>query len=438
MEKVRIDIVGMSHCDVRNRWKEYAAEAVGKQFVLQPQPENLTDPYAVRVREGSLHVGYVAATDVDAVYQALTGSSLQRLRGVVVESNEDPPVLTVECEVERVDWNHDPFDDSVYEGWRYDGIPLMPQKLETLGDLVVDLEEALVSKNSTEESLRLTKTLLKTHLYDASREMTRARYRIERLLAARPEPELQDLAAKLRQQKGMLMRHIYRDKVARYLFLHVPTELKCKGIEKFHYTYDNRLNELEAQLRDFPYQLYDKFQNDPVDFLREVYYKHIPRKPLFALLSGIVLMIMKGHVKIKQWGRDGNTEPIEIINNFTTISLTDIEREMFFKRSLEELLKKEKDGKLFFTQKNQWAAIMSVLVFEYKLQPDDDMKAFCRKMEDWGFGKNSEYKAYCDYDNVAASTEYATREVDKWDGSGTAYNRQISVVKELRAILNKK
>ena len=101
-------------------------------------------------------------------------------------------------------------------------------------------------------------------------------------------------------------------------------------------------------------------------------------------------------------------------------------------------MKKEKDGKLFFTQKNQWAAIMSVLVFEYKLQPDDDMKAFCRKMEDWDFGKNSEYKAYCDYDNVAASTEYATREVDKWDSSGTAYNRQISVVKELRAILNKK
>ena len=438
MEKVRIDIVGMSHCDVRNRWKEYAAEAVGKQFVLQPQPENLTDPYAVRAREGSLHVGYVAATDLDAVYQALTGSSLQRLRGVVVESNEDPPVLTVECEVERVDWNYDPFDDSVYVVWHYDGIPLMPQKLETLGDLVVDLEDALESKNSIEKSLRLTKALLKTHLYDASREMTRARYHIERLLADRPEPELRDLADQLRQQKGMLMRYLYREKVARYLFIEIPKLLKHQGIEKKHYTHDDRLDELEAQLRAFPYQLYDKFQNDPVDFLREVYYKHVPHKPLFALLSGIVLMIMKGRVKIKQWGREGDTEPIKIINNFTTISLTDIEREMFFKRSLEELLKKEKDGKLFFTQKNQWAAIMSVLVFEYKLQPDDDMKAFCRKMEDWGFGKNSEYKAYCDYDNVAASTEYATREVDKWDSSGTAYNRQISVVKELRAILNKK
>ena len=28
----------------------------------------------------------------------------------------------------------------------------------------------------------------------------------------------------------------------------------------------------------FSYQFYDKIQNDPVDFLREVYYHHVPRK----------------------------------------------------------------------------------------------------------------------------------------------------------------
>jgi hypothetical protein len=60
MEKIRFDVVGLYHWDVRDRWKEYAAEAVGRQLVLQPQPENVKDPYAVRAREGSLHVGYVA------------------------------------------------------------------------------------------------------------------------------------------------------------------------------------------------------------------------------------------------------------------------------------------------------------------------------------------------------------------------------------------
>lgn len=143
MEKIRFDVVGLYHWDVRDRWKEYAAEAVGKLLTLQPQPENPIDPYAVRAREGSLHVGYVAVPDIDAVYQALKGSGRRRLKGIVVESNPEPPVLTVECEVEAVDWTYEPFDDSVYAGWHYDGLPLMPKKLEQLNDLTEDLIEAL-------------------------------------------------------------------------------------------------------------------------------------------------------------------------------------------------------------------------------------------------------------------------------------------------------
>ena len=140
MEKIRFDVY---HWDLRDRWKEYATEAVGRELVLQPQPENMKDPYAVRAREGSLHVGYVAVTDLDAVYQALKGSGRQRLKGVVVESNPEPPVLTVEAEVEAIDWTYEPFDDSVYAGWHYDGLPLMPKKLEQLKDLTEDLMEAL-------------------------------------------------------------------------------------------------------------------------------------------------------------------------------------------------------------------------------------------------------------------------------------------------------
>ena len=44
MEKIRFDVVGLYHWDVRDHWKEYAAGAVGRQLVLQPQPENLKDP----------------------------------------------------------------------------------------------------------------------------------------------------------------------------------------------------------------------------------------------------------------------------------------------------------------------------------------------------------------------------------------------------------
>ena len=460
MEKIRFDVVGLYHWDVRDRWKEYATEAVGRELVLQPQPENVKDPYAVRAREGSLHVGYVAVTDLDAVYQALKGSGRERLKGVVVKSNPEPPVLTVEAEVEAIDWTYEPFDDSVYANWHYDGLPLMPKKLEQLKDLTEDLIEALEGTLAKREDalnqgggmgtstlnqggaletpypnqvsglqdespnqkaiIQMMNCLLESNLYDVSREMTRARYRIERLLSAQEEPALRALADRLRHQKGMLMNHDSRNQVARYLFVELPQELLRKGFLKSHYTYDNRLDGLESQLVSFPYQLYDKFLNDPVDFLREVYYHHVPRKFLFPLLSGIVLMILKGRVKIERWGREGDTEPIRQIENLLkpksptdgeTSDETNAEtdREAKMKQGLKTLLEKtDARGNLIINQKNLWAAIMCVLVFEYHLT-DIDMKAFCRKMDEWGFGKTSGYTNYCDYASIAKDSDYATR-----------------------------
>lgn len=438
MEKIRFDVVGLYHWDVRDRWKEYAAEAVGRQLVLQPQPENMKDPYAVRAREGSLHVGYVAVPDLDVVYQALAGSGQQRLRGVVVESNPEPPVLTVEAEVERIDWRYEPFDDSPYAGWHYDGLPLIPKKLEQLGDLTVDLTDALENGSPMDGAvISMAESLLREHLYDTSREMTRARYRIERLLSERSEPELQAIAQKLRQQKGMLMRHVNRDQVARYLFIDLPRQLRKKGLEDSHYTYDNRLDELEQQLRAFPWQLYDKFLSDPVDFLREVYYKHVPRRHLFPLLSGIVLMILKGRVNIQRWGREGDTEPIEQIEKLTP-AMSPSDREKAMKEGIKELLeKRDARGNLIISQKNQWAAIMCVLVFEYHLT-GCDMKEFCRKMDDWGFGEDSGYDNYCDYDSVSKCSAYAMNAFKDWIGSGTAHQRQVKALTELRATLRPK
>lgn len=438
MEKIRIDVVGLAHWDVRSQWKEYAAGAVGRELVLQPQPENMIDPYAVRAREGRLHIGYVAVPDLDAVYQALKGSGKQRLKGIAVESNPEPPVVTLEIEVEKVDWDYEPYDDSVYAGWHYDGLSLMPKKLEQLKDLTDDLIEVLESSETTDaDVLSLIEQLLESSLYDVSREMTRARYRIERLLAKREEPALKPLGYKLRQQKGLLMRHECRDQVARYLFVDLPKSLIQKGLTDYHYTYDNRLDELESQLRAFPYQLYDKFLSDPVDFLREVYYKHVPRKHLFPLLSGIVLMILKGRIRIQRWGREGDREPIEQIGSMG-MAVSDTDREKHIKEGLKKLLKK-KDARenLIISQKNQWAGLMSVLVFEYCVT-DCDMKAFCRQMEEWGFGEESGYENYCDYDSVSKESRYATNAFKDWYGNGTKHKRMTKAVTELRAILRQK
>ena len=438
MEKIRFDVVGLSHWGVRDCWKEYAAKAVGRQLTIQPQSVNLKDPYAVRAREGGLHVGYVAVSDLDVVYQALAGSGEKRLHGVVVESNPEPPVLTVECEVERVDWDYEPFDDKVYEGWKYDGLSLMPKRLELLGDWTTDLMDELEGSVANRDAIReLTGKLLESNLYDMSREMTRARYRIERLLAQCGDKELQEAARKLRQQKGMLMRHESREQIAHYLFIDQPRHLLDKRLEASHYTYDNHLDQLEQQLRAFPYQLYDKFLNDPVDFLREIYYKHVPRKFLFKLLSGIVLMILKGHVEIKKWGREGNTKPIEELQSLQRPMSTS-ERDDSMKRGLIELLeKKDANGKHIVSQKNQWAGIISILTFDYSVE-SSDLRDMCRKMSDWGFGKDSAYKNYCDYDSVSKCSEYANNAFNDWRGSGTAHQRQVRAAVELRAILRPK
>ena len=440
MEKIRVDVVGMHHHAPGTHHKEYAATAVGRQLVLQPQPENVTDPYAVRVREGRVNVGYVAVPDLDVVYQALAGSGLQRLRGVVVETCVEPPVIAVEIEVERVDWACEPFDDSVYRGWHYDGLPLMPSKLEQLGDLTADLMDALEGTlpggdDALEDSLQeMIAQLLDSNLYDMSREMTRARYRLQRLFAERPEPSLQEVARKLRQQKGQLMRHMYRDQVARYLFIELPTLLRQQGLEESHYTYDNRLDELEQQLRAFPWQLYDKFLSDPVDFLREVYYKHVPRRYLFPLLSGIVLMILKGRVKIARWGREGDTEPIERIESLTP-DLNPSERKEMMKSGIRELLsKRDAQGNFIVSQKNQWAAILSILTFDYGVE-STDLRDLCRQMDAWGFGKQSAYACFCDYESVSKCSEYANRAFSDWRGAGIAHKRQVLAAIELRAIL---
>ena len=472
MEKIRFDIVGLYHWDVRDHWKEYVAEAVGKRLTMQPEPENVKDPYAVRTREGGLHVGYVAVPDLDVWYQALKGSGKQRLRGVVVEISDDPPVLTVEVEVDAIDWNYEPYDDSIYAGWHYEGLSLLPKNVGLLGDLTADLiddlesmlpnregahekgvanrdgslEERRTNRSPSEADefpkrgpiLQLVNQLLETNLYDPSREMTRSRYRIERLLAQQSDPELQAAARKLRLQKGMLMNHDDRDKVARYLFLDWPTRLRQKGLENYHYTYDNRLDELKSQLVAFPYQLYDKFLNDPVDFLREVYYKHVPRKYLVQLLSGIILMILKGRVDIKKWGRAGDTEPIETIHNLCKpMNTPDGEKKI--QEALRKLLQmKDKDGHLIIKQKNQWAGIMSVLVFEYHVIDAPDMRAFCRKMDEWGFGPESGYENYCDYDSLSKASKYATSPFTDWKGTGTAHQRQVHAATELRGILKGK
>ena len=165
-----------------------------------------------------------------------------------------------------------------------------------------------------------------------------------------------------------------------------------------------------------------------------MYYKHVPRKYLNQLLSGIVLMILKGRVEIKKWGREGATEPIRQIESLAP-SMSPSDREKAMKAALRELLeKKNARGNYIISQKNQWAGILSVLSFDYSV-PSTDLRDLCRKMDAWGFGEDSGLKCYCDYDSVSKCSDYANRPFNNWRGSGTAHQRQVRAATELRGIL---
>ena len=148
-------------------------------------------------------------------------------------------------------------------------------------------------------------------------------------------------------------------------------------------------------------------------------------------------MILKGRVSIKSWGREGDTEPIRLIQELAQ-PLCPSDREQTIRESLRELLNKRNAREhLIISQKNQWAGIMSVLVFEYNLT-EIDMKAFCRKMEEWGFGEDGDCQTPCLYDSLSKSSDYATRPFQNWQGSGIAHQRQVNAATELRAILRPK
>ena len=66
------------------------------------------------------------------------------------------------------------------------------------------------------------------------------------------------------------------------------------------------------------------------------------------------------------------------------------------------------------------------------------MTAFCKKMNDWGFGADSNYEIFCDYDNISTDSNYAQTPFHKWSGNGAKHQRMQKAATELRDILRDK
>ena len=174
-------------------------------------------------------------------------------------------------------------------------------------DYKVELEEEL--HDNLEEARERLACFLEIQRSDYSREMTQTRNRILNKLYLIDDEEIHRMGEVLTTELGFITSSGYRERAAQSFFVDAPIALKQKQTGTYDYT--DQLDEIERQLKAFPFSLYQTFKADPVDFLRQVFYKRVPRKMMLQLLSGIVLMIMNGRVSdVKQWGKHGNEEAL--------------------------------------------------------------------------------------------------------------------------------
>ena len=432
MKKLKFHIVGLTHNDVKGREVEYAKEAEGRTICLVPDDANPFDMLAVKAYDKQLFIGYVSALegeDVRALIIARKGRNLRtRCLGcnskegadeksglqLVVEARVDVSELEIEQARREI------YDDGIYDDWHYSGPILSIDKLTRFSDCTMMLEgvingiisiqeqlsldtdsgvepdvdsraelEAELCDNLEEAKERLS-SFMEIQRSDYSREMTQTRNRILNNLDLIDDEEIHRMGEELYTEMGFITSSGYRERAAQSFFIETPIAIKKKQTGAYDYT--DQLIAIEQQLHAFPYSLYPTFKADPVDFLRQVFYKRVPRKKMLQLLSGIVLMIMNGRVAdVKQWGKHGNEESLLAMK---TVGKKPAIGE--HKKELMELVKKavlkiavyQKRGYygMFLSKKVYWYPVFR-LMGDWELLPSNSPQSFCTFLEELFEGK---------------------------------------------------
>ena len=440
MKKLKFHIVGLTHNDVKGREVEYAREAVGRTICLVPDDANPFDMLAVKAYDKQLFIGYVSALEGEDVRALIIARRGRNLRTRCLGSNSKEGAdeksglqLVVEARVDVSEQEieqarREIYDDRIYDDWHYSG-PILPiDKLTRFSDCTMMLEgvindiisiqeqlsldadsraeldadsraepdadsraelEAELCDNLEEAKERLS-SFMEIQRSDYSREMTQTRNRILNNLDLIDDEEIHRMGEELYTEMGFITSSGYRERAAQSFFIETPIAIKKKQTGAYDYT--DQLIAIEQQLHAFPYSLYPTFKADPVDFLRQVFYKRVPRKKMLQLLSGIVLMIMNGRVAdVKQWGKHGNEESLQAMK---TVGKKPAIGE--HKKELMELVKKavlkiavyQKRGYygMFLSKKVYWYPVFR-LMGDWELLPSKSPQSFCTFLEEQFKGK---------------------------------------------------
>lgn len=506
MKNLTFHIVGLTHNDVKGHEVEYAKEAEGRIICLVPDDANTFDMLAVKAYDKQQLIGYVSALEGEDVRTLIIARKERNLRTRCIGCNSKNEgdkaglqlmvrALSDVSDEEMEQARREIYDDKIYDDWQYSGPVLPIEQLTRFSDCTMMLEGVINSiirlqntlsegasdksssasdKTSSEAENRSldaeTEAMLREELSDClsearerlssfleiqrsdySREMTQARNRILHKLEQIDDEELQRLRAVLLTEMGFITSSAYRERAAYSFFVEAPNAIKKK--QTGTYDYKDQLDTIEQQLHAFPHNLYPTFKADPVDFLRQVFYKRVPRKKMIQLLSGIVLMIMNGRVNdVKQWGKHGDEESLKAMKAVGAKPSNEVKKEKFMelvdlvipkiavykKKGCPELLvKKQSDWFPVFRLLNGWGlfdmgaptAFCKHLAHLYeKLPPENTERAPLCKWKDLTQAKSAPF-------------EYAALEWWKLDSgelgsvSKERFNRYCDIVNAFKMIM---
>lgn len=457
MKNLTFHIVGLTHNDVKGHEVEYAKEAEGRTICLVPDDANTFDMLSVKAYDKQQLIGYVSALEGEDVRALIIARKERNLRTRCIGCNSKNEgdkaglqlmvrVLSDVSDEEMEQARREIYDDKIYDDWQYSGPVLPIEQLTRFSDCTMMLEgvinsiirlqntlsegsldaetEAMLREELTDclsEARERLSSFLEIQRSDYSREMTQARNRILHKLEQIDDEELQRLRAVLLTEMGFITSSAYRERAAYSFFVEAPNAIKKK--QTGTYDYKDQLDAIEQQLHAFPHNLYPTFKADPVDFLRQVFYKRVPRKKMLQLLSGIVLMIMNGRVNdVKQWGKHGDEESLiamKTVGKKPAIGEHKKELMALVKKAVLKIAVYQKRGYygVFLSKQAYWYPIFR-LMGDWELLPPKSPQSFCTFLEELFEGKKiSGPKArLCGRDDLrqAGIAPFSNHEALKW------------------------
>ena len=457
MKNLTFHIVGLTHNDVKGHEVEYAKEAEGRTICLVPDDANTFDMLAVKAYDKQQLIGYVSALEGEDVRALIIARKERNLRTRCIGCNSKNEgdkaglqlmvrALSDVSDEEMEQARREIYDDKIYDDWQYSGPVLSIEQLTRFSDCTMMLEgvinsiirlqntlsegsldaetEAMLREELSDclsEARERLSSFLEIQRSDYSREMTQARNRILHKLEQIDDDELQRLRAVLLTEMGFITSSAYRERAAYSFFVEAPNAIKKK--QTGTYDYKDQLDAIEQQLHAFPHNLYPTFKADPVDFLRQVFYKRVPRKKMLQLLSGIVLMIMNGRVNdVKQWGKHGDEESLiamKTVGKKPAIGEHKKELMALVKKAVLKIAVYQKRGYygVFLSKQAYWYPIFR-LMGDWELLPPKSPQSFCTFLEELFEGKKiSGPKArLCGRDDLrqAGIAPFSNHEALKW------------------------